>query len=231
MTESTLNPTIPGPSRQALADIAGRSLLLTLMFCVGHGAWQRMAALLPLASPAQALTFLAQFGSVLFAGLVCLLAIIRLPSQRRAGGWVALVSAFGGAFGLTIVNQMPPTSLPLVWSVASAALLAVGNATSVYCLARLGRSFSVLPEARRLVTTGPYAVVRHPLYLAEGVATLGVVILHWSLLAVAVGVLQTVLQGIRLRQEENVLRESFPDYADYAAITPCVIPFWRPSAR
>ena len=231
MTDRTLNPSISGLSWQALGDIAGRSLLLTLMMCVGHGAWQRMAALLPPASPAEALTLLAQFGAVLFAALVCLLAIIRLPSQRRAGGWVAMVSAFGGAFGLTIVNQLPTPPLPVGWSVVSAALLAIGNGAAVYCLARLGRSFSVLPEARRLVTTGPYAWVRHPLYLAEGVATIGLVILHWSLLAVVVGVLQTVLQGVRLRQEEKVLRESFPDYADYAAVTPCVIPLWRPSPR
>lgn len=31
----------------------------------------------------------------------------------------------------------------------------------------LGRSFAVLPQARPLVTGGPYGVIRHPMYLGE----------------------------------------------------------------
>jgi protein-S-isoprenylcysteine O-methyltransferase Ste14 len=38
----------------------------------------------------------------------------------------------------------------------------------------LGRSISILPQARQLVTSGPYAFVRHPLYLGEMTAMLGI---------------------------------------------------------
>ena len=48
-------------------------------------------------------------------------------------------------------------------------------------LTRLGRSFSINAEARRLVTEGPYAVIRHPLYLAEQIALIGVFIEFFSL--------------------------------------------------
>ena len=211
------------------ADIVGRSLLLTLMAFVGQGAWSRASALAPTASLRDFLTFSSEVGAFLFAALVCLLAVIRLPSSRRANGWGATVFALGGAFIMTIVNRLPTTPLPLSVSLLSAGLLAGGNAAAVYCLAHLGRSFSVLPEARRLVQTGPYGVVRHPLYVAEGVATVGLVLLHWSALAVAVGALQMVLQWLRLRQEEKVLLATFPGYADYAASTPRLVPGWRPA--
>ena len=38
----------------------------------------------------------------------------------------------------------------------------------------LARSLSIMPEARKLVTTGLYARIRHPLYLAEDIALLGI---------------------------------------------------------
>jgi protein-S-isoprenylcysteine O-methyltransferase Ste14 len=45
---------------------------------------------------------------------------------------------------------------------------------ALYVVIELGRSFSVMPEARRLVTNGPYSVIRHPVYLGEAVALAGV---------------------------------------------------------
>ena len=45
----------------------------------------------------------------------------------------------------------------------------------------LGRSFSIVPQARTLVRTGPYKFVRNPLYLAEEVALLGTLLQFYSL--------------------------------------------------
>lgn len=219
----------PAPSFAALADIVGRSLLMLLMVFVGQGAWVRAAALLPIDSPTGALRLASDAGAFLFSVLVCVLAVIRPPAQARATSWNAKASALGAAFILTIVNRLPETPLPLAATLLAAVLLAIGNLGSAYCLSRLGGSFSVLPEARKLVVSGPYRVVRHPLYLAEAIATAGLVLLHWGVLAVAVGLAQTALQLYRLRQEEKLLAATFPDYADYAARTPRLIPRLLPT--
>ena len=49
-----------------------------------------------------------------------------------------------------------------------------GLAYSVWGLAYLRRSFSIIPEARRLVTGGPYRLSRHPVYLGEIATAIGV---------------------------------------------------------
>jgi len=212
------------PSPAILADLAGRCLLLVLMICVGEGSWRRASALEPAASFADFFAFSAEVGSLLFAGLVCLLVVIRPPAQCRASGWKAHAAALGAAYILTFANRMPAASLPVGPAALAACLLALGNLAAVYCLAWLGTSFSVLPEARRLVREGPYRLVRHPLYLAEAVATAGVVVLHWSAVAVAAGAAQFLLQYYRLLQEEKILAAAFPDYASYAAATPRLLP-------
>jgi protein-S-isoprenylcysteine O-methyltransferase Ste14 len=51
----------------------------------------------------------------------------------------------------------------------------------VVVIFHLGRSFSVVPQARGLVRGGPYSFVRHPLYLAEEIALLGILLQFYSL--------------------------------------------------
>ena len=55
-------------------------------------------------------------------------------------------------------------------------MIVFGTLASVYCLYYLGRSFSIMACARELVTHGPYGVIRHPLYVAEAITVLGIII-------------------------------------------------------
>jgi protein-S-isoprenylcysteine O-methyltransferase Ste14 len=81
-----------------------------------------------------------------------------------------------------------------------------------------------MAEARRLVTGGPYALVRHPLYLAEEIAVIGLFLQYaspWSALLV---VAHFAFQLQRMRNEEQILRDTFAEYATYARSTQRLIP-------
>ncbi len=104
-----------------------------------------------------------------------------------------------------------------------------GSVLSAYVLVWLGRSFSIVPEARRLITGGPYSIVRHPLYMTESLAALGIVLLHWTATAAILACLQFCLQLRRMHNEEKVLGAAFPEYAAYAERTPRLLPGFRPA--
>lgn len=88
----------------------------------------------------------------------------------------------------------------------------------------LGRCFGVLPEARGLVTRGPYRLVRHPVYLGEIGACLALALTSPSVRNGAVMALFVAAQAVRMRYEERALTFAFPDYRAYAAHTPRLMP-------
>jgi protein-S-isoprenylcysteine O-methyltransferase Ste14 len=94
----------------------------------------------------------------------------------------------------------------------------------------LGKCFGVLPEARGLVTRGPYRIVRHPVYVGEFGTFAGFLIAAPTAWNLAVVVAFCVGQAVRMRLEERALTLEFPEYADYAARTPAVVPGLRRSA-
>jgi protein-S-isoprenylcysteine O-methyltransferase Ste14 len=156
--------------------------------------------------------------------VACLYAVRLHPIRRTSGACPRIAAIFGGFLtsGFLLLNQR--TDLPLAAQVASSLLVLAGNGFAIYVLTHLGRSFSILPESRKLVTSGPYHVVRHPLYLAEAVATLGILVQFispWSLLLVAG---QIAFQIVRIHYEENILRQTFPEYRLYSQHTWQLIP-------
>lgn len=85
---------------------------------------------------------------------------------------------------------------------------------------QLGDSFSIAPEARKLVTTGIYSKVRHPVYVFGILAILGIALYThlWPLLAVVLLVIP--MQVVRARAEERVLTEKFgEEYLRYKSQT------------
>jgi protein-S-isoprenylcysteine O-methyltransferase Ste14 len=92
----------------------------------------------------------------------------------------------------------------------------------LWALARiqLGSSFSVGPQARRLVTTGLYSKFRNPIYLFGGIGSLGLLIAlgNWILLALFLAF--NSFQIPRIRREEKVLEAAFGEsYRRYKATT------------
>jgi protein-S-isoprenylcysteine O-methyltransferase Ste14 len=84
-----------------------------------------------------------------------------------------------------------------------------------------------MAEARRMVTNGPYALVRHPLYVCEEIALIGILIQVISPAALIIAITHGLLQFRRILNEEKLLRATFPEYEGYAARTPRLIPRGR----
>jgi protein-S-isoprenylcysteine O-methyltransferase Ste14 len=162
--------------------------------------------------------------TLIFVFLLLVLLPIRRVPQRRTQGLFPRLAAIAGSYLGVAMLLLPERELGWGVHLASALLILTGMAFSLYALSRLGRSISILPEARRLVTDGPYAVIRHPLYLGEAVMLVGVSLQYVSVLAVLLLALQFAFQCQRMKFEERVLAGAFPDYASYRARTARLVP-------
>jgi protein-S-isoprenylcysteine O-methyltransferase Ste14 len=85
---------------------------------------------------------------------------------------------------------------------------------------QIGRSFSVTPQARELVTHGLYSKIRNPIYVFAGLFALGVLlVLQMPVLFILFAIMIPV-QIVRARQEAKVLENKFGDaYREYRKTT------------
>lgn len=80
----------------------------------------------------------------------------------------------------------------------------------------LGKSFTLRPEARALVTTGLYAKIRNPMYLFGALGILGLLIAINNTYAYPLFLILLVVQLMRVRKENKVLSDRFSDeYVNY----------------
>jgi protein-S-isoprenylcysteine O-methyltransferase Ste14 len=160
----------------------------------------------------------------IFYAISCWLLLVRPPSLNRQEGVVPVVIAFAGTYLVWLIALLPPAPPSPALDVASAAIGLVGEALIIYTLCRLGRSFSIAPQARRLVTDGPYLLVRHPLYATEEIVVVAILMRHAWWAALGFFLLHVALQLRRMAYEEQLLRSVFPDYDAYARRTARLIP-------
>ena len=124
-----------------------------------------------------------------------------------------------------------PWAHPAAIAAYAAILLLMCSAIGLFAWSsnRLGKNWSLEARTREdheLVSTGPYAHVRHPIYLAMLLFLLGMTIAfgHWLQLLFAVPVF---ILGTKMRTdaEEQLLEQSFGDsFRDYRSSTPAIIP-------
>jgi protein-S-isoprenylcysteine O-methyltransferase Ste14 len=114
----------------------------------------------------------------------------------------------------------------LAW--VAAGLAVAGLVLALWSRFALGRNWSgqvTLKEGHELVTSGPYAAVRHPIYTALILLFGGFAVLLASVSAWLGWALMTVSFWIKLRQEEALMLRQFPDgYPAYMARTKRLFP-------
>ena len=162
--------------------------------------------------------------TICFLGLMSVLFLIRLEPIKKAKGVMPRVMAIAGTFFVALVTFFPRANLSMTQTVIASLFSLVGTAVSVFVLAHLGRSFSLMAEARRLVTTGPYGIMRHPLYVFEAVASFGVLLQFVSIYTVVVFIAYGLLQFQRMKNEEAILEKAFPEYQSYKLKTARLVP-------
>ena len=127
--------------------------------------------------------------------------------------------------------MLPPNrSLEIALSVLT---MVVAVASVWFCGAAvrtLGKQWSLaarVVEGHKLVTEGPYNIVRNPIYtgMFGMLLATGLAVSHWVGLVIAL-VVFAIGTFIRVRSEERLLREAFgAEFDDYARRVPAVIPF------
>lgn len=178
----------------------------------------------PGGSPATIAHFVARLLTIAFYALMVAAFLRRFAARAttpsRSAEAVALFATYL-PFSIGLLPAGTP-SLPVL--AAANTFLIVGLGFSLWSLRSLGRSFSIIAQARAVVRRGPYRVVRHPLYTGELTAALGFVLLNPGWATIAVWFLLCGLQAYRAHHEEAILLATLPDYAQYQRETPQLLP-------
>ncbi|HYB61344.1 MAG TPA: isoprenylcysteine carboxylmethyltransferase family protein [Methylomirabilota bacterium] len=141
---------------------------------------------------------------------------------------VALCVLFMGKRRLRFLSwRLIPVSLAIGWT--GLVLTIAGVALTVLARVYLGGNWSGLATVKQdhtLVRTGPYAFVRHPIYLGVLLASVGSVIALGQLRCVIGFGLIILGNMLKLPLEERLMSEQFGDlYLQYKRETKALIPF------
>ena len=161
------------------------------------------------------------------------------PDTTRAPKSWAGLALQGAGFAIVWSIRRAPFASPLidgqfdvniVLQIVGVVLASGSVRLAISAIKELGRQWSLaalLTEGHKLITTGVYGIVRHPIYTAMlgMLLATGIVFSHWVALTAAVAVF---LVGTRIRTvlEEGLLRDAFgEEYKTWKAKVPGLIPF------
>ena len=160
------------------------------------------------------------------------------PESKRERSSIFGIALQGLAYAIVWAIHRPPftpiAQIGKSFEIALAILtmtLAIGSVWFCSAAIRtLGKQWSLaarLVEGHKLITEGPYSVVRNPIYtgMFGMLLATGLAISHWIGLLIAI-VVFAMGTAIRVRSEEKLLREAFgAEFEAYARRVPAVIPF------
>lgn len=95
-------------------------------------------------------------------------------------------------------------------------------------LAMKQHTVTVLPSVRKgaqLCTSGPYRVIRHPMYTAVLLLLLGMLFNNYSMVGLVVFLIVLIDLLVKMNVEEKILIAHYADYKDYIKGTKRIIPY------
>ncbi len=141
-----------------------------------------------------------------------------MSSLLSAAGFLIMVAAIGCLIATQAIFS--PHPLVIAIQVAALALMLWARFTLRW------RSFhaTAQPTAGGLVTSGPYAHIRHPIYTAVCAFVVAAALAHPTWVSAAAGISVILGALLRILPEEKLLHAQYPHYAAYAARTRRMLP-------
>ena len=170
------------------------------------------------------MTVSARVAGVIFIAVILVLSIARFRPVEKYSSWNPKITALLGTLFTYLILLTPRSPSDALWDSLSTVLILLGTTMAILAVLDLGRSMSIMPEARRLVTGGLYGRIRHPLYLAEEIAVLGFCLQFRTWQAAPILVVHLYFQIRRMDWEEGILATAFPGYAAYKQRTCRLLP-------
>ena len=179
----------------------------------------------------------AAFSFVVYIAIAIRLVRRVSPGRRRIshGGTVAqLLPAFVWVpYVVIALRPGPELPLPDALRWIGLGLIVGGIGFSIWAARTLGRHFDMeveVHEGHEVVDRGPFAIVRHPVYLGLAIHIIGACLATGNLLLIAGTVFGTFpALYVRAAAEERLLRESLgPAYDAYTRRVPMLVPLVRP---
>ena len=159
------------------------------------------------------------------------------PDQKRDPSSIIGIVLQGAGYGMVwtirrawFTPMFPDKSLEIVLALVTMCLAVWSVWFCSAAIRTLGQHWSLaarVVEGHKLVTEGPYNIVRNPIYtgMFGMLLATGLAVSHWIGLLIAL-VVFAIGTFIRVRSEERLLREMFGHEFDaYARKVPAVIPF------
>jgi protein-S-isoprenylcysteine O-methyltransferase Ste14 len=126
-------------------------------------------------------------------------------------------------------HQASSTVLPQIWQNVGTILVVIGLIIAIIARKVLADNWSSnvdIKKNHKLITTGIYRYMRHPIYTGISLMGFGSILVDQSFLVTLFFVIMIVFLVYKQRQEELLLTKHFPkDYAEYKKRTKALIPF------
>ena len=134
--------------------------------------------------------------------ILSIIFIIRMPQKNKFSLLqyiLAMIIMFSPWF--VFIDIIKPSNI-----IIGVIIQSIGIFGMIICVITLGRSFGISPALRKVIITGPYKIIRHPMYFFEVIFFVGNNIIHSSLWNWMILILLTLAQCFRILQEERILR-------------------------